>query len=259
MSKFNPPTIRYSSLNALNFDSQDLNNVKIADMILQQLSQGTLSRIKNAFENSMLISSYGELLIKVDNLSDLFRTGNSGAEGLFIRKGIGNSVSPSRMINIENSFYISVFDFEAILSHRIDSASMLGGKKYQYLCYVKKLLEYLKNHSVYRDVRNLYLSQVYEYRSQLKMDRYNLLPNKCCEFSLRPIENIKDFEFAHIQSVVTNPANALNVYNGVLIHRDLHRILTESQVHDFEGMYEFCEFHGLSLEWAEQYLKLGYY
>lgn len=259
MSKFNPPSIRYSSLSDLDFNNQDLDNVKIADMILQQLNQGTLTRIKNALENSVLISNFGELLISVDKLNDLFRTGNSGAEAIFIRKGIGNSVSPSNMINIENSFYISVFDFEAILSNRIDSASMCGGRKYQYLCYVKRLLEYLKNHSIYRDVRNLYQSQVDEYRPQLKKERYNLLENKCCEFSKCRIDNLADFEFAHIQSVVTNPRNALNVYNGVLIHRDYHRALTNNQVHDFEGMYEYCEVNRLDLEWAEQYLKLGSY
>lgn len=243
MSKFNPPAIRYSSLNELNFENQDLDNVKIAGMILQQLNQGTLTRIKNALENSVLISSFGELLISVDKLNDLFRTGNSGAESMFVRKGIGNSVSPSIMLNIENSFYISVFDFEAILSHRIDSASMYGGKKYQYLCYVKRLLEYLKNHSVYVDVRNLYLSQVDEYRPQLKIERYNLLQNKCCEFSKFRIDNLHNFEFAHIQSVVTNPRQEL----------------TRNQVHDFEGMYEFCEINNFDLEWAEQYLELGNY
>ncbi|WHP63924.1 hypothetical protein [Vibrio harveyi] len=257
MSRFNPPEIRYSTLDELKFNSKDLDNVKIADMILQQLNKGTLTRIKRSFESSVLISSFGELLINVNKLDQLFRTGNSGAESVFVRKGIGKSVSPSKMINVESNYYISVFDFESILSNRIDSSSFVGGKKYQYLCYVKMLLEYLKEHRVYRDVRNLYFSQVEEHRPRLKKERYNMLERKFCEFSGERISNLSDYEFAHIQSVVTNPRNALNVYNGVLIHKDIHRKLTSNQVHDFEGMYEYCERFGFSLIWAEEYLELG--
>ncbi|KYN81664.1 hypothetical protein ATY35_19860 [Vibrio cidicii] len=257
MSRFNPPEIRFSTLDELKFDGRDLDNVKIADMILQQLDKGTLTRIKRSFESSVLISNFGELLINVNKLSELFRTGNSGAESVFIRKGIGNSVSPSKTINVESDYYISVFDFEAILSNRIDSSSFIGGKKYQYLCYVKMLLEYLKDHRVYRDVRNLYFSQVEEHRPRLKKERYDMLKSKCCEFSGKYISDLSDYEFAHIQSVVTNPRNALNVYNGVLIHKDIHRALTNNQVHDFEGMYEYCERFDYSLVWVEEYLEGG--
>ena len=85
------------------------------------------------------------------------------------------------------------------------------------------------------------------YLKKARIEKFNI---KKCEFTGKIFENDSSVEFAHIESVVTNPFKALDLDNGVIILKEIHKNITKSNIHSFNELYRFCLENDYALEWA---------
>lgn len=83
--------------------------------------------------------------------------------------------------------------------------------------------------------------------TQVYQSKYNI---KYCEFTGKKFNSRSEVEFAHIHSVITNPELAIDINNGVIILKEIHKDMTKKQLHTYNKMYKYCETNGYSLAWA---------
>ncbi|MCP1273193.1 hypothetical protein NKW43_05775 [Gluconobacter albidus] len=246
---FNFPSTRFYSLEDLDCDINRL-EINISQAIIDQLHSNTLTSIKNAFKAATSVWENGSIYINVEYLGHLLRTGNSGAANFYWRQGIEGLVSPSNPYTINNGVYISSADFCGLVDARLRFST---GKTRVYLEYIRAIYHALSSNDCINSLRNIYVSNVESQRNTLKSDRIRSLKITRCEFSGQYIKNCADIEFSHIESVSTNPMRALDINNGVIILKSIHREITNLCLHDFASIYDFCEERGYSTLWADNF------
>ncbi|GBC62612.1 hypothetical protein DENIS_3584 [Desulfonema ishimotonii] len=241
----NLPSVIYHQLSDL-IDRPELDHIANAATIA--LNQGHMTGIVNAFFVNTKICVNGVPYIKISGLSNILRTGNSGAERPLIYQGMPGILSPSEIIEINGKEHISGPTLRAIIDARIAFA---GGRTKLYLQVAMQAYERIINLSQVRDLKEVFLDDIRNNRPLLKSQRiaeYNITQ---CEFSGATFTGKSEVEFAHIESVVTQPMRALDINNGVIILKNIHRELTNQGIHDFGGMYNFCKNNGYSTRWAD--------
>lgn len=241
----NLPSIIYHPLN--NLIQRDELGVA-TNIAFHALNQGHMLGIVNAFFVNTKICVNGIPYIKISGLSTILRTGNSGAERPLIYQGMPGVISPSAIIEIDGQEHISGPTLSALIEARIAFAD---GKTKQYLRVAMQAYQRIVTLSAVTDLKELFLSDIRNNRPFLKNQRIAEYNIRSCEFSGVEFFNVNEVEFAHIESVVTQPMRALDIKNGVIILKTIHRELTRRGIHDFTGMYNFCIESGYSIRWAD--------
>lgn len=245
MNEFQLPAVIYEDLNKL----AEKYEIEIAlNATFEQLDRGHIASIINAFFQNTKICVNGIPYIKVKGLSSILRTGGSKAERPLIYQGMAGVFSPSIIIQIGGEDHVSGPSLVAALHARMHFNS---GKTYQYLIYASEIYRRIINLAQVRDFKDMFLANINECRPQLKRERIEKHGISCCEFSGTQFTSLDGVEFAHIDSVATNPSQALNINNGVIILRQIHADLTRNHIHDLAGMYQYCINNNYSTEWAK--------
>ncbi|SDX98499.1 hypothetical protein [Pseudomonas sp. NFACC08-1] len=213
------------------------------------LSSKHITAIVNAFFLSTKICVNGIPYIAIGSLSAILRTGNSKAERPLVYQGIPGVLSAAQIIEINGVEHISGPTLRALIDVRMHLAD---GRTKLYLQVAMQSYERILNLSQVRDLKEVFLDDIRNNRPLLKSQRIAELNIAHCEFTGTPFFDRHEVEFAHIESVVTNPMLALDVNNGVIILKEIHRELTRLGIHDFKGMYKHCQTKGYSTAWSGQ-------
>lgn len=241
----NLPSLIYHPLSELTQQSElDL----AISVTFQALNSGHVTAIVNAFYVNTKICVNGIPYIKVGGLSTILRTGNSGAERPLIYQGVPGVISAAEIIEIDGIEHISGPTLRSLIDTRM---ALTIGRTRQYLQVAMQSYERIITLPLVRDLKELFLDDIRNIRPLLKKQRIEMFNISSCEFTMLPINDRQDVEFAHIESVVTNPLLALDIENGVIILKYIHKELTSMGVHDFNGMYNYCQINGYSTAWAD--------
>ncbi|MEQ9970322.1 hypothetical protein ABRP72_14220 [Pectobacterium carotovorum] len=245
----NFPSNNFSTLAELDIDTRN-QVIAMNSALIATLSSSHLTQIKNSFTRAVLVWQNGMFYIKITELNNLLRTGNSGVDNYLWQHGMQGYTSPSTSYTINNQIYISGSDFCALLDARIQTSF---ARVNLYLRYVRALYQELSSQSIISDLRTAFHMQINQSRNNLKSARIREKGITHCEFTNTIITDFNQVQFAHIDSVATAPLKALNIENGVIIFTRIHQSLTDQHIHDFEGMYDFCVTNNYSTIWADNY------
>ena len=241
----NLPAVIYHSLNELTQRSE-------LELVIRgtfsALSAKHISAIVNAFFVSTKICINGIPYIAIGSLSVILRTGSSGAERPLVYQGVRGVVSAAEIIEINGVEHISGPTLRSLIDMRILQAD---GRTRAYLQIAMQSYDRILNLSQVRDLKELFLDDIRNNRPLLKTQRIGELKISCCEFTGTPFLSRQEVEFAHIESVATNPMLALDINNGVIILKAIHRQLTRLGIHDYDGMYTYCQNKGYSTAWSD--------
>lgn len=241
----NLPSVIYHPLNEL---TQRNELELVLNAASSVLNEGHITSIVNAFFVNTKICVNGIPYLKVSGLSTILRTGNSGAERPLIYQGMPGVISAAEIVEIEGVEHISGPTLRGLIDTRLAQTT---GRTRQYLNVAMESYERILNLSQVRDLKEVFLDDIRNNRSLLKTQRIAQYNITVCEFTGQDIINPQDVEFAHIESVVSNPMLALSVDNGVIIQKAIHQILTRNGIHGYEGMYNFCVQNNYSTTWAD--------
>jgi hypothetical protein len=239
----NLPSIIYHQLDNL-AEKEELD--LILNATSRALDKGHITAIVNSFFINTKICVNGIPYIKISGLSTVLRTGNSGAERPLIYQGIAGVISPAEIIEIDGDEHISGPTLRGLIDTRLAQTT---GRTRQYLLIAMQSYEKNLNLSQIRDLKEVFLDDIKNNRSLLKTQRIAQHNITQCEFT-GTVFTKNQVDFAHIESVVTNPFLALDIDNGVIILKTIHRELTRNGIHNYEGMYRFCIKNGYSTEWT---------
>lgn len=241
----NLPSVIYHSLNELT-QRNELELVMQGTFIA--LSARHISAIVNAFFLSTKICINGIPYIAINSLAVILRTGSSGAERPLVYQGFYGVLSPAAIVEINGIEHISGPTLRSLIDMRM---LQTDGRTRAYLQIAMQSYERILNLSQVRDLKEVFLDDIRNNRPLLKSQRIAEYNISCCEFTGAPFLSRQEVEFAHIESVVTNPMRALDISNGVIILKAIHRELTRLGVHDYDGMYIFCQSNGYSTAWSD--------
>ncbi|MBB1202658.1 hypothetical protein EGM70_20470 [Enterobacteriaceae bacterium 89] len=244
----NLPSTNVYSISDLNINL-DKRTVGLSAFVIDRLYARTLNGIITALKAGIIINSNGALFINISYLHTLLRT-NPGAANTIWQDGIPGYVSGVDSRNIQGDLYITGSDFIGLLDARLQTA--IGQSKI-YLQFIQAAYSTISTHPQISDVRTAFIKTIDRMRSTLKKKKIQDKNITCCEFTGFEFERDSQVEFAHINSIITDPENALNINNGVIIMKKIHAVLTQLQVQNFSGMYEFCQKNDYSTAWAEDY------
>jgi hypothetical protein len=219
----------------------------IINIVREQLDEGNIKSIIDALYKNTKILGNGIPFIKVQGISRLFRTSNSGLERVLIYNGIPNLLSRSSIVQIDGYDYISGHSFISILDSRMANKR---GKTREYLQIAWDLYNKIINSSQIRDLKDIFIEDIEKNRSSLKQKRIETKNITHCEFTNRVINNFTKVQFAHLDSIVYNPYKALDIENGVIIFSEIHADMTRLGIHTYEETYEYCESKGYLVDWA---------
>lgn len=238
------PVAIYHNLNEL-VEKAELETV--LNIVQQQLHRGHITSILNAFFLNTKICINGIPYIKVTGLAKILRTGTSGAERPLVYQGIQGVISSAELIEIEGYEYISGPSLIGLINTR---TLLVSATTKQYLNVATQTYYKIINLSQIRDLKEIFLDEIRNNRPYLKRDRIEIFSITQCEFTGEYFNQCDEVEFAHIESVSTNPFKALDITNGVIILKHIHKDLTKRKIHNFDEMYNYCLEKNYSLIWA---------
>jgi hypothetical protein len=61
-------------------------------------------------------------------------------------------------------------------------------------------------------------------------------------------------EFAHIRSCSIYPNLATSYWNGLIVNKDTHQIVTKNDINDERQLLELCQERGWNTRWHQRYL-----
>jgi hypothetical protein len=220
----------------------------MVDSIFSVLDKKNIAQIINAFYFTSLVTEEGKIYVQIKNISKILRTGNSKAERPLIYRGKKDFLSPAQIITYEGHEYISGPSLAALLDYRISTSK---GKTKVYLKLSKNIFNNLNDCTSVNDLREMFLHNVEENRKNLKKERIKLKGITKCELSGREFDSENDVEFSHIDSVAVAPEKALNVENGLIVLKTIHKDITKNGINDFKELYVYCINNDYSTDWAE--------
>ena len=243
----NFPSVNVYSLDDLNLTmSRDM--IEIHSSTLDQLSSTTISGIINALNRTIIVNRFGYIYVNMRALHTLLRTSGIGSANYFVNQGIEGLCSPAEPISFNDGMYITGADFLALVYARIQCTS---GRQQIYLRCVRDLFIRLSDQQPILNLISLRSEIVSTQRNQLKHRRISSYGITSCEFTGTIFNSRDEVDFAHIESVDTNPLRSLNIDNGVIILKAIHRDLTSRGIQDFVGMLQYCEEKNYYIGWAE--------
>jgi hypothetical protein len=217
-------------------------------IVQQQLHKGHITSILNAFLFNTKICINGIPYIKVTGLANILRTGTSGAERPLVYQGIERVISSAELIEIEGHEYISGPSLIGLINAR---THFVAATTKQYLEVATQTYYKIINLSQIRDLKEIFLDEIRNNRPYLKRERIEVFSITQCEFTGQYFNHRNEVEFAHIESVSTNPFKALDITNGVIILKHIHEDLTKRKIHNFDEMYNYCLEKKYSRIWAD--------
>jgi hypothetical protein len=129
----------------------------IINIVREQLDKGNIKSIIDALYNNTKILGNGIPFIKVQGISTLLRTSNSGLERALIYEGIINILPRSSIVQIDGYDYISGHSFISILDSRMANKR---GKTREYLHIALDLYNKIINSSEIRDLKDILASYI---------------------------------------------------------------------------------------------------
>lgn len=210
------------------------------------LYEPTLKAIHNAWEESAIIDQNGTVWIGIEKLHCILRTSSDSARYL------SDSISDKYRQNIGGEQYIRGCEIFRLIDSAIQTAR--SESREEYIRFSELYYQFIRDSDKAQKARRDFYGRINKSRRKLKGKRVSEESIKTDELTGQ--ELCTDAEFSHIRSVSIYPFLADQVWNGLVVNKDIHKIITKSAVNDERHLLELCEIHQWRTDW---YLKFSSY
>lgn len=236
-------------MNEVNLNQQLLHIVLGAsELRLPFLPTGGLSRqhlkaIYNAWQGSAAIDNKGTVWIAKDRIHTILRTHRQNANYLL------RDVKDANKCTIGRITYIRGTEICQLLDKNIQSAGKI--KKEDYLRFSEELYKELRDAPQVKNLRASYYEITADLRRRLKKERQKTLRIETDELTGKPLK-IRS-EFSHIRSVASYFELSVYHWNGLLVNKETHQLITKHNIHDEEALQALCITQQWKTDWHKIY------
>lgn len=208
--------------------------------------QKIITEIENAFKNCAIDKS-GHIWISSKNLHTILRTIKKNAKYYTAQIEEKDKFSLNDITYIKGSKIISIID------ERIQNTGDI--KKSKNLKFSYDLYGTIRDCSDVRLLRVEYIQNLEKLVKKLKNERIKKFKIGQDELTNEKLI-IKTSEFSHIRSCSIYPQFSDNIFNGHIVNKETHEIITENNINDEEELFELCKTEKWNTDWYKDYKKM---
>lgn len=210
----------------------------------EELNKMTITKIKNAI-GSGIVDSHGIIWFNCSKLHTILRV-RTKSDSAYLLESIDNKFKA----NYNNGNYICWSSLVAIIARRIEIKP-----DNEYLRLVLSILNDLNEKSEIR-LLQLNAKKIQETNvKKLKKTRIKKLKIVNDELTNQKLDK-KTAEFSHIRSVTMYPELSEREWNGFIVNKITHTLITNAGVNDEDQLYKLCYTHGWNTSWYNKYKEM---
>jgi hypothetical protein len=204
-----------------------------------EFNHSTAVSIYNAWMRTSMVDNHGMIWVLPNRLGEILRTSKSCAHAI-----VGNTRKEHRRSSAEGT-YLRYSEVNRILSDIIQSAGSL--KRERYAGYSELIGKKI------RDSEKAVLQRVLSYeitresKKKLKLMRLKTLTIRNDELTNEPL--FKTCEFSHIRSCAVYPRLSTTVWNGLIVNKATHKLITDRQIYDEDRLLQLCHEKNWNTKW----------
>lgn len=209
------------------------------------LSSNVVTRIHNAVEQGAVVDKNGVLWIRTDKLWHLWRTDPPTARQLILQIPEGKFRR-----TFSGKEYIRSAEVMKWIFFRLESAT---GTKEKGLAHSREILEFVIEAP---SVKNFKLEAAIAWQSQKKILKGERRKTYNIDRDELTGENLKHglgSDFSHIISAASEPELSDQIWNGLIVNKETHTIITASGITNQEDLYDLCERKKWLVSWYDDF------
>lgn len=210
------------------------------------LSIRHLKGIYNAWHRAVQVDSYGRLWIDESELHNILRTTRDQASYFTL------SIPDKYKASVGGSIYIQGSEVFRILDSVIQSSG--SSKRERYARFSEEIYRTLRDSDKLKTIRYEFYERISSHRKELKKIRIKQLKLKKDELTGETLA-IRSSEFSHIRSAKVYLALADKYWNGLIVNKNTHEIITQAGVNDEEQLHDLCIDQGWNTGWYADFVK----
>ena len=208
------------------------------------LNKSSAKRTLNAWVEGTVVDGKGQVWIIENFLASIWRTDLSTAN-FFIDR-----VPSNDKINFDNKMCIKYSSVIYRLNEIIQSPT--SHKRREYLRVSEDIGKAVRDSTPVEVIRLRYYEFVEEIKKKLKHQRIKQYKIEIDELTNLPLD-IASSEFHHIRRQSSSYDMIGFIWNGLIINKDTHDIITAHNISDEYDLKELCLERGWAMDWFERY------
>jgi len=224
-----------------NFNDLDINFPEANET----LSPTTITRINNAIEKGSIVDRNGILWIKADKLSDIWRTDKPTARQMVLEIPEGKFRR-----TFDGEEYIRSAEVMKWIFYRLESAT---GTKENLLNYIGDTLQLIMDKPAIRIYKLEAALALQSQRKLLKKERIKRYCIDSDELTGMPLKRGLGSEFSHIISAAYDFELADQIWNGLVVNIETHKLITSQGITEHTDLLCLCEEEEWETSWYENF------
>ena len=224
------------------------NNVHSIDFEIEEsinLNKSSIQQTLNAWSRGSLVDGVGQVWIDEDFLSSIWRTDKATASYFT------DDIREKDKLNFSGKNYLKYSSVIYRLNELIQSP--IPNKRREYLKVSDRIGTAVRDSTFVHNQQLIYKEYIEDVKKKLKSQRIKMYNISFDELTLKPLE-LSNSEFHHIRRQSIYPNLISFIWNGLVINKQTHSIITQSSISDEYDLEELCKEKGWSIGWVDEYL-----
>ncbi len=211
---------------------------------LNGLDHATAKSIYNAWMETAIIDNYGMVWVLYRRLSEILRTSKPNA------RYIADRISKQYRSRGAKGTYFHYTDVNKQLSKVIMTAGTI--KRERYAAFSESIGMAIRDSAIARLKRADTYEAISASKKGLKKQRIEWRSIGHDELTGVPL--LPTSQFSHIRSCAIYPQFTTCLWNGLVVNKCVHQIITDAYVNDEDELYDLCEKQQWSTDWYDSYV-----
>lgn len=209
------------------------------------LAQNTLTSIHNAWTASAAIDQYGSVWVAASRLHTILRTKKTNA-----RYYLDYEVASEQKKTIDGEIYIAGTEIARLLDKRIQNAGSIS--KEEYTRFSEDYYGRIRDSKEARLIRAERYERMSTYRGELRRIRISQMSINYDELTN---DSLQQSHFSHIRSFAIHYELGDKIWNGLVVNRPTHQIITSADVNDEDQLLQLCRRYNWNTNWYDTFIR----
>lgn len=210
----------------------------------EELNRRTIKGISNAVGNG-IVDSKGFIWFDCSTLHTILRVKTKN-DAAYILEKIDNKYK----VDYNSRTYVRWSSLLWIVGKRIEE-----NPKNEYLKLILSILDEISNSNDVKVLQDKAKELREKNIKKLKKQRIKELKIVKDELTNEKLDG-ESAEFSHIRSVTMYPEFSEFIWNGLIVNKKTHNIITSETVNDEEQLYSLCFRLGWNIQWYDKYKEI---
>lgn len=226
------------------YTTSDL-KIEFKEVSKDHLHLNTMKIIYNAWGRAAKIDNFGRIWVKTSELNQILRTTKDNANYIALQINDKYKIEQEEEIYIQGSEIVRLLN-DVIQNHHTTS-------KREYARFSEEIYRIIRDSAEPELLRCRYLETVNTVKKKLKRTRIKQLKIVNDELTNVPLDKNSEFSHIRIASIYLDLAD--KYWNGLIVHKNTHQIITKRGIKDEDQLLDLCKEYEWNTKWYSAFLE----